>query len=304
MSDIVRTSAPAAPAQNPDQFGKKLKHSRLCPICIHVDKMEIQLLRSRDHLTYEQISTLKNVRVAALRIHFENHFIVSTPNSQVIALREEGSKEANELIEKVLEGDLDLFSGATGVLEAKAQRLSIVKRRILELSNLMETNSLEEFETAEFINLNKLAESIENSMFKVIQIADKQLIPFSSEERANAVLSYKLKVLTKMMDKIQITLLELERRPEYAFLINDLRIALASRFNQIEDEIVRSGGVMQATVNAPAVTDAIIIPDSVLSPSGVTIGIDSVVNVMPKIDEENSEDGADALDSDNIKESC
>ena len=301
MSDIVRTSAPA---QNPDQFGKKLKHSKLCPICIHTDKMEIQLLRARDHLTYEQISTLKNVRVAALRIHFENHFIVSTPNSQVIALREEGSKEANELIEKVLEGELDLFSGVTGVLGAKAQRLSIVKRRILELSNLMETNSLEEFETAEFINLNKLAESIENSMFKVIQIADKQLIPFSSEERANAVLSYKIKVLTKMMDQIQITLLELERRPEYAFLINDLRIALAARFNQIEDEIVKSGGVIQATVNAPAVTDAIIIPDSVLSPSGVIIGIDSVVNAMPKIDEENSEDGANALDSDDIKESC
>lgn len=297
MSDLVRTNVPP---QNPDQFGKKLKYSRLCPICAHPEKVEIQLLRARDHLTYEQISDLKNVRVAALRIHFENHYIVSIPNSQIIALRDEGSKEANELIEKVLEGELDLFSGAKGVLEAKAQRLSIVKRRILELSNSIETNSLEEFETAEFINLNKLAESIENSMLKAYQIVDKQLIPFNSEERSNAILSYKLKVLSKMLDQIQITLLEFERRPEYSFLINDLRIALASRFNQIEDEIVKSGGVVQPATNVTTVADASIIPDSVLSPSGITIGIDSVVNVMPKITEEISEDGADALDSDEL----
>lgn len=302
MSDSVRTNALTAPPQNPDQYGKKLKHSRLCPICTHTDKMEIQLLRARDHLTYQQISDLKNVRVAALRIHFENHYIVSISNSQVLTIREEGSKEANELIEKILEGDLDLFSGVRGILEAKAQRLSIVKRRILELSNNMETNSLEEFETAEFINLNKLAESIENSMFKAFQVADKQLIPFNSEERANAVLSYKLKVLSKMLDQIQITLLEFERRPEYSFLINDLRIALASRFNQIEDEIVKSGGVVQPAVNVMTAVDAIVIPDSGTSPSGVTIGIDSVVNTVPKITEQISEDGADTLDSDEIGE--
>lgn len=298
MSDITGTASSVPTVQNPDQYGKKLKHSRLCPICTHSDKVEIHLLRARDHLTYQQISDLKNVRVAALRIHFENHFIVSTTNAQVLAVKEEGSKEANELIEKILEGELDLFSGVRGVLEAKAQRYSIVKRRILELSNSIETNSLEEFETAEFINLNKLAENIENSILKAYQIADKQLIPYNSEERANAILSYKLKVLGKMLDQIQITLIEFERRSEYSNLINDLRVALASRFNQIEDEIVKSGGVVQpaAQITNTANTEIVIsLKDEYTSKSGTVIGLDSVVNDMPKIDEENTEECLDEL---------
>lgn len=225
-------------------YGKRIHRSRLCPICTHRDIKEINLMRARDHMSLDEIHTIKNVSISALRTHFNNHFIINKTNRDIIAVKEDGSSEASEIIETIFEGDVDIFAGAQGVLESKAQRLNPILNRLKKLTTELEVNGLEDFETQEYMALNKLAEDIENSMFKTFQVVDKRLLPFKREEISNAILSYKLKILKKMLDRIQLVLVEYEKKPEYNNLIRDLRATLAEHFNKIEDEILQSGGTI------------------------------------------------------------
>ena len=231
VSDALETS-----------FGKYVKKSRICPVCIRHDHMEINYLRSRDHMSYHDISSLKQVTIDALTIHFKNHFIVSKNNQQLLDLRENSSQESNEIIQRILEGEVDFFGGATSVLQSKIQRLSPIQNRLSHLSDQQEIDNLDDIEKQEYIMLNKLAESIENSIMVVHQIIDKKVFPSNKEEIAKATLSYKLSVLSKFVDDIVVVLIEFEKNPEYKELVHQVRRALSQRVSALETIILKSGG--------------------------------------------------------------
>jgi len=229
-------------------YGKVIKRSTLCSICLRDDCNEINLLRARDHLSYEKIVRLKNVSQEALDIHFRKHYHIAGHNQKILRIKEDISPEANELVQKIFDKELDIFSGIQSVLESKAERLLPIRDRMRYLTDRQEISALEEFEIGELIELNKLAESIENSIIKTYQVMDKRLFPVKKEELANAVLSYKLEVLTKILDRFKVVLARFEKVPEYAELIGHLRQTLAEEFNQVEDEIIKSGGIMSSTI--------------------------------------------------------
>jgi len=227
-------------------FGKYVKKSRICNICIRNDAMEINQLRARDHMSYHDISAQKQVTIDALTVHFKNHFIISKNNQQLIDLRENSSQESNEIVQRILEGEIDFFGGAQSVLLSKIQRLSPIQNRLNHLSDQQEIDNLDDIEKQEYILLNKLAEGIENSIMTVHQIMDKKLFPSNKEELAKATLSYKLSVLSKFVDDIVTVLLEFEKNPEYQELVHQIRQALSQRVSAIETIILKSGGELRA----------------------------------------------------------
>lgn len=227
-------------------FGRYVKKSRLCPVCIRRDHMEINYLRARDHLSYSDISMQKQVTIDALDIHFRNHFVISKNNQQLLDLRENSSQEASDIIQRILEGEVDLFGGAQSVLQSKVQRLADIKNRLKFLSDQQEIDNLDDVEKQEYILLHKLAEGIENSIMNVHQILDKKLFPSNKEELAKSVLSYKLSVLSKFVDDIVIVLLEFEKNPEYRELVQNIRRVLSTRVSSLETAILRSGGEIKS----------------------------------------------------------
>ena len=242
---------PTQTIQIDESFGRYLKRSRLCPICTNRDHMGVNMMRARDKLNYDEMMERTGFSLETLEIHFKNHFSISKNNRMLIELREgENSTEASELISKIMEGEIDLFSGAVAVLDSKAERLHPIRERMKRLSDHLETDNLDQFETQEFLQLNKLAEEIENSIFKMYQVVDKKLFPVRREELITAVLNYKLSILTKILDRVHIRLCELENVPRYnstnVEFVDLIRRALASDFNKIEEEIMKSGGVIQS----------------------------------------------------------
>jgi len=227
-------------------FGKYVKKSRICPICIRNDHMEINQLRAREHLSYHDIASQKQVTIDALNIHFKSHFIISKNNQQLIDLRENSSQESNEIIQRILEGEVDFFGGAQSVLQSKIQRLSPIQSRINYLADQQEIDNLDDVEKQEYILLNKLAENIENSIMEIHTQIDKKVFPSNKEEIAKATLSYKLSVLSKFVDDIVVTLIEFEKNPQYTDLVHDIRRALSQRVSALETLILRSGGEIRA----------------------------------------------------------
>lgn len=228
-----------------ESFGSYLKNSRLCPICLRHDHMEINRMRGQEYKTILEISNEKGIPMKGLRLHFDNHFQISKNSQDIINVKEDTSEESKDIITKVLEGDIDLYGGALSVLESKAQRLDPIKARIKKFTDDQENNNMEDIDTQEFILLNKLAEDIENSIMKVYQVIDKKVFPTNKEEIAKAVLSYKLSVLSKFVDSIVVVFLEFEQAPEYKGLVQQLRTALAQKVSSLETTILRSGGVMK-----------------------------------------------------------
>lgn len=242
QQDIV--TQPKQIQEQYEQFGKVIRRSTLCPVCMHPDHMEINLMRARDHEPCERIANLKYVPVDALEAHFRSHFQISSANRKILAIKEDGSPEAIEIVEKIMEGDFDLFAGTEGVLDNKAKRLLIVTNRIKALANELEVDGLDPINTQEFIHQNKLAEDIENSILKTYKLIDKKLFPVRKEELANAIISFKLNILLKVLNQVQLVLIQFEKEPEYAPLIRELRSELSVRFNSLEEEVLKSGGML------------------------------------------------------------
>jgi len=226
-------------------FGKYLKTSRICPICLRSDHMQINRMRGQDHMTFGEISAATGIALKSLKLHFDYHFEISRRNQDIINIKEDTSGESKEIINRLLEGEVDLFGGAVSVLESKAQRLNPIKKRLNKLTDDQEIDSLEDIDIQEFIMLNKLAEDIENSIMKVYQIIDKKLFPANQEDLAKAVLSYKLSILSKFVDNIITVFLEFENDPKYTELIQQLRMALSKKISILESAILKSGGVMK-----------------------------------------------------------
>jgi len=240
-------------ATSNSSYGKYAKRSRVCPVCLRHDHMEINRMRACEYKTLGQIAAEKSISPKEIGNHFRNHFVISKNNQDIINLREDTNQEANEIITKIFDGDIDLYGGATSVLESKAQRLKPILNRIgqLEDNREAELDGLEDIETQELIMLEKLAEEIENSIMKVYQIIDKKVFPTNKEDIAKAVLSYKHSVLRKFVDNIIIVLMDFEKQPEYRDLVQQIRVALSQRVSYLEASILKTGGVMKAIGEDP-----------------------------------------------------
>jgi hypothetical protein len=240
------TVVPVAQNNTSHSFGKYIKRSRVCPVCLRHDHMEINRMRACDYKTVGQIAAEKTISPKEINSHFQHHFLISKTNQDILNVREDTSQEANEIISRIFEGDMDLYGGATSVLESKAQRLKPILARISFLTDKQENEALEDIEQQELIMLNKLAQEIEDSVMKVYQIIDKKVFPTNKEDIGKAVLSYKHSVLRKFVDNIIIVLMEFEKNPEYEGLVQQLRMSLAQRISYLEASILKSGGVMKA----------------------------------------------------------
>jgi hypothetical protein len=249
---VSAVTSPVAAIENMDYFGKYVKKSRGCFICSGKNHMTINLMRARDHLPLSVISENTDISMDMLNLHFNNHFLISSNIQKILNIKENTNQESRELVRSILEGNIDLFAGAQGVLEAKGQRLHFIQQRIKELSDIQEMRILEDIEIQEFFQMNKLAEEVENSILKTWQIIDKKLFPISRDDLSNAILSYKLGVLSKLLDDIQIVFIEFEKDPRYTELVRTLRTALSARFNFLEDSILKSGGIIQAVEKVKA----------------------------------------------------
>jgi hypothetical protein len=254
MVSTVLYSAPLVSQNNIteapiERYGKYIRRSRLCTICNHPHHMDINLMRARDHLSLDEISNRMRVAPEGLDIHFKNHYILSRQSKNILALREEGAVEENELFGKIIESDSDFFSILQSIQDAKARRWNMIQRRIDSLRDEQEVDGLDQFSTSEFVQLCKLVKDEENDIAKFQELIDKKLMPVNKEERVKAVLSWKYKTMSWVVDRIQIRFNEIELKPEYITtnkaLIGELRRLLAMDFNEIEDEILKSGGILR-----------------------------------------------------------
>ena len=230
------------------RYGRQLTNSHLCAVCLSKHHNQINLLRGRDHKTLDEIcNTIQapGITVANLEKHFKNHFILTKASSDIISLKEENSPEATELVRKVLENEIDIFSAGQSILEVKSKQTHFLMNRIEFLNAHLEEDSADDIDKQEFAALNKVLTEVTNSMTKIYVIMDKKLFPSSKDDLSNAVLQYKLNVLSKIIDNIQLALLELELNPKYYEVIQQIRAALASRIGNIEDEILKTGGMMK-----------------------------------------------------------
>lgn len=230
------------------KYGNQITNSHLCSVCLSKHHNQVNLLRGRDHKTLDEICNIiqaPGITVANLEKHFKNHFILTKSSSDIISLKEENSPEASELVRKVLENEIDIFSAGQSILEVKSKQSHFVMNRIEFLNAHLEEDSADDVDKQEFAALNKVLTEITNSMAKIYVIMDKKLFPSSKEDLSNAVLQYKLNVLSKIIDTIQLALLELELNPKYYEVIQQIRAALASKIGNIEDEILKTGGMMK-----------------------------------------------------------
>lgn len=232
------------------KYGDYAKRSTLCPICTREDHMEINLARARDHLSINDIALRFAISPSLLQTHFGSHFIISSSSQQILNIMEDDSQEAKEIVSKIFEKNIDLVEGAESVLQSKAQRLLPILNRIKHLTDFQEINELTDEDKQELFLLNKQAGEIEDSILKAYTTIDKKLFPFKKDEINNAVTAYKLSVLSKLLDQIQLVFVEFEKRsPEYAQLIEEMRNTLADKFNQLEDIIVKAGGILKPIDN-------------------------------------------------------
>jgi len=224
-------------------FGKYIKKSRICPICLRADHMEINALRGRDHLAYQEIMMVKQVTQEALGQHFKNHFILSRTAQQMLDLKEDNSSEANDLITRILDGEVDLFGALHSILRGRAQRLNAIYTRLDHLSDQQEIDNLTDIESQEFILLNRLVDGSEKDVMRIYELMEKKLLP-SQEDTVKAILKYKLDILNKFVDNIIHVFIDFEKKPEFTALIQQLRIALAQKVSVIEASILQSGGTI------------------------------------------------------------
>jgi len=230
------------------KYGKILTRSHLCNVCTSKYLDKINLLRARDHKTYAEIVEIiqsPGINELSLSKHFKNHFHINKTHSDIISLKEDTSPESLEIVEKLLEGEIDIFSAGNALLDIKTKRLNFIMSRIEFLNAHLEEDSADDVDKQEFVSLNKSATELETSITKLIVILDKKMFPSSQTDLSNAVLQYKLNVLSKIIDNVQLTLLDLEKTPEYFVVIQEIRKVLASKIGSIEDDILKSGGVIK-----------------------------------------------------------
>lgn len=228
-------------------YGKSLHESTACSLCMSPKHNEINLLRVKKHMTYNEIAQTLNVSEKLVRTHFDNHFIANVATRRLLNLKENTSQEAMEIVTHILEGNFDFSTSMDLVLKSKADRLIDVKTRLTEMRNVRESASMRdpdaEDDTLAFCKLNKVAEDLEKSIIEINKTKQEFLFPMDQAQISNAMLSFKLSILQSMLDRIITVFIECENDfPSYAPVIADLKLRLAAQFNAIEADVAKSGG--------------------------------------------------------------
>lgn len=224
-------------------FGRVLRRSTICPICLRNDCMKINLARAKDHKKLTIIAAEFGTSIDNLRTHFRNHFEVSETQQTIIDYKEEDSTEAKEIVTKIFEGNTDIVDGAQSVLQSKAVRLKEMNAIRQELADRREINALDDVEKQEWLQLHKLADALENSILAAYQVLDKKI--WGDKGLGNAVTAYKMSILQKLVDQVILVFLQFEKKsPEYQEMIKEMRSELSKRINEMEDVISKSGGLI------------------------------------------------------------
>jgi hypothetical protein len=226
-------------------YGEYVKKSTACPICSSPDHMRVNLARAKDLLPISEISKSINISIESINKHFRNHFIISKNCRKILNLKESDNQEATDLVDAVLGGNLDIYTGINGVLQSKVQRHNMIRERLRILSDRQENNIEEQIDTAELLQLHKASNDLEDSIAKTYQLLHKSVFSVSKSEITEAFLRFQLDMLNKMLNDIQAVFIEFEVVPEYKEVISALRISLAKKFNIMEDSILRSGGIIK-----------------------------------------------------------
>jgi hypothetical protein len=232
------------------QHGKYIRKSLLCPVCSRTDHAQINLMRARDHMSISEISSATGIPPGLLEKHFEKHYLISPQNQKILALKEDTSQEAKEIVAKLMSGEIDIHGSLAAVLKGKAQRLNEIYSTLNEYNARrdIDFDGLSSFEIEEWVALNKLATEIENSIVKTIHLADKKLFSLSKNVEKSAVQAYELQILSKMIDSIQLALRDIESEGEVEKLvIQKIRRKLADYFNAMEDAILKSSTLLSDT---------------------------------------------------------
>src|SRR5271157_3187880 len=239
-NEIIVSPSSIEIIQEEAEFGKLIRRAiRVCPVCMRADHMEISRMRAVNHMTYKDISIAKGISQDSIRLHFTKHFMISERNQQILDLRENNSPEALELVTKILDGKLDLYTGSKGILQDQAQRVHMLRKRLEYLeerkdqSEIPGSPEVEDVEIQEAILIHREIDNIQAGMTKLLQIIDKKCFPFDDEQRSRAVLQFKYDILSKFVDEIITIFFEFEKKPEFTELIPALRNALVPKVNRM-----------------------------------------------------------------------
>ena len=242
-SELIVREAEVVPATVNEQYGHFLRESQICPICLRADRNAIHIARARDHQTLKEISEQFGVSKKDLIRHFENHYRVSTANQDIINIYENTDTSKRDVVNAAFEGTLDIVYSTSTILRNYAKRLNVIQSRLDALSDELERDMLEEEEIEEFHRLNAAATDITKNMLKAYQTIDKKLFPKDSDDLWNAILTYKLDALSKMLDNVLIVFADFERKgPDQSQMIQEIKESLRLKFNKLEEEILESGG--------------------------------------------------------------
>jgi hypothetical protein len=226
-------------------YGVVARKSTICPICLRNDCMKINLARARDHKKITIIAAEFGTAPDSLRTHFRSHFIISENQQRIIDFKEDDSTEAKEIVSNIFEKNIDMVGGAQSVLQSKALRLTELNTLRQILADRREVDALDEVEKQEYVQYHKLINDLENSILQTYVTIDKKLFPFRKEDLGLAVTSYKLSVLQKLLDQVILVLIQFEKKgPEYAEMVKEMRVVLSEKFNEMEDIISKSGGLI------------------------------------------------------------
>lgn len=238
------------------QYGKYAQHSKICMICTSSKANEINLLRAVSHLSYKEISNEIGLPYKEVERHFSKHFILKQTVQQALAVKENVKPEAQEIITKILDGEVDLVSAVSGILKSKAETLLQMKGRMTRLEEELEEDSFDvDPETGKgfdkaanynaYIKLAESANKLENSIMEGYKVIDNKF--FNQDDIVRAIIDYKLAYLSKVLDSIVITCKMLESKgDEYSRVINELRVELARQFDVLESEVVTASATQNA----------------------------------------------------------
>jgi hypothetical protein len=225
-----------------ENYGTVVRRSTICPICLRNDCMKINLARARDHKKFTIIAAEFGTSIENLRIHFRGHFILQESQQTIIDYKEDDSTEAKEIVTKIFDRNTDIVDGAQSVLQSKAERLTELNAIRHELADRREINALEDVEKQEYVQYHKLINDLENSILQTYVVLDKKIW---GKDLGNAVTSYKMSILQKLVDQVILVFLEFEKKsPEYKEMISEMRVELSKRINEMEDIISKSGGLI------------------------------------------------------------
>lgn len=232
-------------------YGKSLHESTACSLCMSPKHNEINLLRVKKHMSYQEISKTLDVSEKLIRTHFENHFLPNMATKRLLNLKENTSQEAMDIVTHIMEGNFDFSTSMDLVLKAKVERLLDTRARLTEMRVLRESPSLGggdvEDDTLNYCKLNKVAEDLEKSIIEINKTKQEFLFPMDQAQINNAMLSFKLSILQSMLDRIVSVFIECENDfPSYASVIAELKLRLSAQFNALEADVTKAGGKLIA----------------------------------------------------------